>query len=217
MRALALMTAVFLVGCTNQAPPLIPTEVWNLFPFDGERTWRYVNDDAPYNLQGEIVGSDQLPNNIRAYAVSYTKLCRFESKQCVTGDEVLNILWSSDPTEGVRIHSYSYEGVPVDLRPPLRIAPDATPPNIPTVTTTAGSTWTSVFTVITRCPSVATNDWSCGVFELSSDAPDGGVPLAGTFYAARGQGIVALDIAMDDYGLWENAESTCDGDCNGEW
>lgn len=216
MRAITLLSVLFMIGCDSPAPPPIRTEVWNLFPFDGQRTWRYVNDKAPYNIAAELIDSEALPN-VNVYAVSFTKLCRFEGKSCVTGDEILNIRWSSDPTLGVRIHAYTFEDFVVPMQPPMQITEDTAVSGEDSITTIDGVQWTSTFEGIFTCPSTQSNDWQCGLFEVVAAPEEDGSPLAGSYYAARGQGLVAFDLAMDDYGLWQDGGTTCKGDCNGSW
>ena len=218
MRTIALGSVLLLTACgNNQGPTLVRTTVWNLFPFDGQRTWDFVNEsnEAPYRLMGSIVGDPDIVGRRSVYAVSYVKECRFQGEDCVDGDEVLNLRWSSDPSDGVLLHGFTTDGFFSRLRPPVMLTSDTAQRNEVFTTTSGELEWSSTFLGIQDCPVTFTNEWQCGVFELSTNAEEP-VPVEGTIWAVRGHGIVGMELA-GDYGLWRLANDGCTGECDGEW
>jgi hypothetical protein len=222
-----------LAGCPANGPLYSGVQTHELFPFDCERTWEYTSTDT--TLAYKLVAlSDTPPEKdgaLNVYTLRYTSECFGADPECVDGEVLRKIQWSSTTGEGVLIHGFALgEGAITKLDPPVQLGlasmekaldPEAPGPGSFAETTTGGATWTSVMVEIESCPVRMSVDWDdCYVFELSTDGGDG-IPLAGTYWAIGGQGVVAFEVAGDT-GQWQASSTSADesedmGACDGEW
>lgn len=227
------MWALALIGCPGPAPGYPGVATYELFPFDCERTWEFTSTDTtvPYKL---VAVSDTPPEAVadtNVYTVRYSADCFGASCAYADGEVLRKIQWSSTISDGVHIHGFALgEGAIQKFDPPIQLAteymkkvvdPENPGPNEFAETVTGGATWTSVLTAIEHCPVAMSVDWDeCYRFELSTDGGDG-VPVAGTYWAIGGQGVVAMEVAGDS-GQWqasatEAVESDEMGACQGDW
>lgn len=224
----------WLAGCPAPGPSFPGASTYELFPYDCERTWEFTSTDTALAYKLVAVSDtppDTLEDGTNVYTLRYVKQCLGADPTCVDGDVVRKIQWSSRIGRGVFVHGYAEgDGAVTPFEPPLQIAlanmKKALDPENPTTgefaeTVTNGATWTSVLLTIEACPVDMAVDWDeCYVFEVSTDGGDG-APLAGTWWAIGGQGVVAFDVAGDT-GQWR-ASSTAAvpsdemGDCDGDW
>ncbi len=200
----------------------VGTDVYNAFPFDGDqRTWDFINVDktSPYFLTATTIGEPEVRDGTNVYAVSYRTRCRqLDSSECIDGEELRNIRWSSDASDGVFIHAYTFEESLVRLDPPLQVAFDVMRPGTSITTQTAGIEWISTYEGQESCPS--TNQLanaSCAKFTIEApNAANEGEGVAGTYWAVPGRNVVAIDW-LGDIGLWEHRDDDCFGECDGRW
>ncbi len=221
MRTLALLGISVLSGCLGGTDdPSGPVDnVWKMFPFDGQRTWEYINvdDTVTWTLVGTMQ-SDQpiLKDGLNVYTIDYTKHCVGTDSDCVEGELVRTVAWSSDPVDGVHIHRWEQDGAPLAFEPPVKLAGSDMATGEPTETATTGALWTSELVDLEECPVYLTVvDWPlCGRFHLTGE----GVGLPGDYWAVRSAGIVAMELT-DGMPRWELLATDCTPDegCDGVW
>jgi hypothetical protein len=181
----------------NTPPPPIGTDVWELFPFDGQRTWTYTSTDAAvgYRLVATSTGEGEDLGDATGYRV------RYDSD---AGDALFELVWSSDTVDGVRVHEI--DGVAQD--PPVVVATD----DMNRDDAVTSGAWTSTFDGFVQCPIAMAADWpECGELVVAGEGS-----LAGTWWAARGNGVAAFEPAGGS-GRWELSSAACEGDCDGSW
>jgi len=212
------IVALVLAGCAGTGLPPGGTIVWESFPYDGQRTWEYVNDEMTYRLVVEIFGPGE-PGllDTTVYTLHYKQDCFGNDPSCVTG-EILRIMkWSSDPTKGVMVHGFGDLLAMQDFDPPIQISADDADRGDTWTTTTGGANWTSTFNGIGECQIAMDQTWpSCFIFEITTDAGEG-YPLAGTWWSAQANGVATMEIATET-GIWELNDFWCDEPgCGTQW
>jgi hypothetical protein len=160
------------------------------FPFDGSRSWEYVNvddDTVPYKLIATLIGSEDL-DGVRIYEVEFQREC-VGAAECEPGHD--HSIWMSSDGDGVRVHRWGDAGAtPVDFDPPLALADGSMVVDDSVSTTTIGSTWTTTFAAMEACPVQWTDEWDeCAKFTVDAGGTDH--PLVGTWWAVTGYNIVA--------------------------
>lgn len=206
------------VACSGAQPILGGTPVWDLFPFDGERTWEYTSTDLelPYKLVAESILEPEKKGTMNVYTVNYWTECVGNSDTCVDGDIIRSVKWSSDVIDGVFLHAYDVGDGFVVFDPPVQLALKEMLRDDSVDTQTDGTLWTSTFNGITDCPEALTTDWpECGELELTVDSGDG-IPLAGKYWATKGNGLAGMELAGEN-GQWQLSSIDCQGECDGEW
>lgn len=212
------MLLSLLLACAGNSPTYIGSVVWDTFPFDGERTWEFTSSDTTltYKL---VATSDQEPeavDGVNRYVVDYWTRCLGADEECVDGESLRTIQWSSDVSGGVFVHGYSEGGGAfAQLTPPLHVAKDVMKRDEVLETVTGGATWTSTMVGEDTCPVLLADDWNCVIFDIASDTGDG-YPLAGRYWTVKGTGFSAMEIATET-GQWQLSSTECEGDCDGEW
>lgn len=210
--------AVGLGGCGGYNQEFGGSPVWQMFPFDGERTWDYISTDTalPYKTIVTSVDEPEVVGGTNVYALTYVTECFGASETCVDGTVIRRMQWSSTVSDGVFIYSYDSGDGYVELDPPLHFAEDSAKKGDAIVTETAGATWTSTMQGIEACPIRLTADWpECGLFEVTVDVGEG-YPLVGKYWATKGNGIAAFELATEA-GQWQLSDIDCQGECDGKW
>lgn len=191
-----LLGAMVGVGC-NEAPFTFsgtPTEL--MFPFDGERSWKYrsTSADVPYELYGEMLPEPESLDGKNVYTINYFKDC-FRDVDCVQDDLVFALRMSNTSPDGVFFHGYDDGDGSVTLAEPVHIAAREAMRNEVKETTTEGRVFASEFLGPTDCADhvIVNSQWECNIFEVTADSPL--FPLTGSFYAVNSQGIVAMQFA----------------------
>lgn len=209
-----------LMGCKPPGIILQPTDLWDMFPFDGQRTWEYqsTNVDLPYKLIATSNLEPDKKGNINIYTVQYWTECVGADPECVDGEVLYQIKWSSTVTDGTQIHAYDVGNGFIELDPPLLLAPEEGMLRDDVVETeTGGQLWTSTYKGIQSCPIAMTAEWDqCAVLEVVTEGD--GAPIAGTYWVTRGNGTAALELAHEE-GQWQLASIDCEPleDCDGTW
>lgn len=213
------MLALSLVGCSGSAPLLGGTPIWELFPFDGERTWEYTSTDTslPYLIVAQSNLEPERKGDVNIYTVNYSTDCFGNSDTCVDGEIVRSIKWSSSVLDGVFFHAYDVGNGFVDLSPPVQLGAKEMLKDESVETTSDNTVWTSTFLGIEACPEALTADWpECGSLEIVAEGNSDGSPLAGQYWATKGNGVAGFHLA-DEGGTWQLSSIDCTGTCDGEW
>lgn len=202
-------------GCPQDPPLNTGSEMEPYFPFDGRRSWQFINEDAlAYDyLQLATLSEDFETIDVdgattQAYTLTFVKDCVNDDTGCADGTVDGAPLWamqiSADSLKGVLVHSYSVgDAALTPLDPPLRISPARQVIGGSEETSTDGVDFSSTFTGYEDCPVQRDVRWpECVRFDI-----DGGGathPLVGTFWAITTYGIVSFDLGGS--GLWKGRD-----------
>jgi hypothetical protein len=174
----------------------------DFFPFDGQRSWEFVNDDAslPYKLTAALdpVYEEQNEGVTRVFTIEYAMECVSTDAGCEDGPyRTRYVKMSSDSTYGTLLYGYDSEASgPVQFSPPVVFTDANSKVGQVEETETGGTTWTSTFSSIEPCPVKNTDQWDeCVHFVL--DDGGAGTPLAGEYWAVAGYNVVAMQLAED--------------------
>jgi len=200
------------------------TPMSTLFPFDGLRTWEFIHSDTAvtYKLEAAMRRDSEKDGTINIYTVDYAKRCVAADDSCVDGEILWSLEWSSDTTEGVRIHGSNVgddESTWVMYEPPIVLALSEMKVDDVVETTTAGHTFSSTLFNFESCPVYLQAEWEdCAHIIISDVGGDqlSGYPIAGEYWAIAGRNVVAIDLETDE-GLWQLSKDECEGECNGSW
>jgi hypothetical protein len=214
--------ALLMLGaCKGYPPSFSGSPVWQMFPFDGERTWTYISTDTtlPYKLVAHSTGEPEVVGGDNVYTIEYTSSCFGADPSCIDGEVLRRVKWSSNVTDGVFVHAWAEgDDAFVDLEPPIHVTLDDMKRGETLETTTAGAVWTSTMSGIEECPIALSAAWDeCGRFEVSVEGTDG-YPVAGAYWATVGNGIAAMELATET-GVWQLSDLDCqtENDCDGTW
>lgn len=215
-----MLFALALFGCGGPGYTYGGSEVWQLFPFDGTRTWEYISTDTSlsYKLLVTSIGEAEAIDGTNVYTLDYTTECVAADPDCVDGEILWKLRWSSDPTDGVLIHAFDVGAGMQDIVPPMQMTFDTMKKGEVAETTTGGANWTSTMLGTESCPIAMAANWEeCGLFEVAVDAGDG-FPMAGKWWATKGNGVAAMELATQT-GRWELSDLACEPieECDGNW
>lgn len=208
-----------LAGCGGNSFEFGGSPVWELFPFDGERTWEYISTDQAlsYKLKVTSLLEPEVIGGVNVYTVDYTTECVRNDEECITGTVLYQLRWSSTVTDGVQLHGFSVDGGQLQaFEPPILVTePDAERDDA-FVTDAAGFTWTSTLLGVEECPISLNASWDeCSLFEIVAEGGDGW-PIAGKYWMTKGNGTAAMEIT-GEAGRWELSDLECAGECDGRW
>jgi len=214
-----LAAATALIGCEPANPLDFPgIKTHGLFPFDGDRTWEYLNDtddEIGFRLVARTVGSRRVDGD-NVYTVEYLIDCHTNDPACVTGTVLRTVDWASVIGDGVFIHGYTADDAIVEFSPPVQVANSPMKFGDVSTSTTGGADWTSTMGSTEVCPTKATLNWTeCYTFVVATTGASG-FPLAGKYWAAGGENVTAMELD-NGLGLWKLDDRSCEGDCFGEW
>lgn len=215
----------FLLCACGGAPPVFDGEEGaSFFPFDGSRTWEFINADDAVTYKLVLVQQpDPTSSPVgNVYSIQHHIECVAADPGCVDGEVVRTVRWSSVGTDGAFLHGALVGGVDTVVKPPITVADE----NVlveedPWLTSTSDGDWSSDLVLKEACPVVITSDWeSC----LRFDVDDAGTSslhdhVAGSYWANYGYNVVAFDLTDDGLGRWELSSVVCPDDdpCDGEW
>jgi hypothetical protein len=209
---------ITVAGCQESIPTYDGVGLHDLFPFDGERTWTFLNEDIDVShfLTGVLTPEPEHRGEHSVYRVDYGTDCRAEDPDCIEGEVLRTLLWSSSSEHGVFLHGYELGEAAIDFDPPVQVAARKGKRGDSWTTTTAGASWTSTFVGMEWCPVDMAVEWSdCGHFEISTTTGDGH-PVVGDYWAKYGYNVVAVSVPGDP-GMWQLSDHDCAGDCSGIW
>jgi hypothetical protein len=191
-------------GCEAAPPTYTGFNMDDFFPFDGERTWEYVNDDPTiaYHVKAALDSEPQVleGNAQRAYTINYTIECFAADPSCVEGDpfRVRALTISSDLSFGTMIHSVDMTETGIEAFDPT-VALTGPKGKVTDVweTDSGGVSWVSTFTMLTDCEVPYTDEWTnCITLDVDDDGdsatPPSAHPLHGTWIAVPGYNVVAF-------------------------
>lgn len=179
------------------------------FPFDGERTWEFVNTDTTlgYKLKATLDSTPTMEGAQEVYSVTYETLCVGDDTTGCTDTWLRDVLWSSDGIEGTFIWGYDTASGTTTYDPPLQITETDQLANSVVTTQTNGATYSVTFHGITNCPVVWTTEWENRCAQFTIDDGGAGDELAGDLWAITQYNVVGLQLA-DDPGTWQLSYAT---------
>jgi hypothetical protein len=193
-----------LVGCEPTPPTYNGFVMEDFFPFDGDRTWEFVNDDPTlsYHVIATLDPVFEAAENgaQHIYTINYTIECFAEDPSCVTGDpfRVRAIRMSSDQSFGTLIHSVDFTDTGIEtFDPKIELTGKNGKPGDVWTTDTAGFTFASRFDHKADCDVPYTDQWTdCVTILVDGDGTDnvanveGGHPLFGEWTAVTGYNVI---------------------------
>lgn len=213
-RTLWIAATLALMGCENrQTLRFDGDDIWEYFPFNGDRTWTYQSTDTsiPYRLIGTTGESELLEDErTRVYLVEYTYDCLGSSSPCDvdedddgTPDIETEVQWtlriSSDSASGTRI--FGYDDTTFD--PPIRLASAKMDLGAELVTESGGTTFTSTYVEQVTCPAPYWGEnppEDCVHFTL--DDGGAGTGLAGDYWSIYQFSLTAMQFEGEE-GQWQ--------------
>jgi hypothetical protein len=213
-----------LMGCPQTGPIFSGEDSSIYFPFDGSRTWEFINADPSVTYKLVVT---QLPDPASSdfgnvYSLEQRVACVAADPDCLDQELVRTTLWSSSGTKGVFLHGVIVGGTETTVKPPITVADEEMlVDEEPWETATSDGSWTSDLVLKEPCPVVLSTDWdSCAVFEVD-DAGTSSIHdnAAGTYWANVGYNVVAFDLTDDGLDRWELSSVVCPDDdpCDGVW
>ena len=187
----------------------------DFFPFDGERTWTFVQEGVEHHLEAKLntAFATVEGDNTRIYDVDYSLVCPEGSEETCTpaAHRFSKIRWSAGSGDGALIHGIVGENGEQTFDPPIALTDDRGSIGSVVTTETGGATFIGRFDDIVPCPISYTDEWEqCIKVRLDDDddaATPGNHPLHGDYYAVAGYNIVAMQLT-DDAALWELYDTT---------
>lgn len=185
MRATPVRLATFaplalLLACDGGESQYGGHNVYEYYPLDKERSWKYAMDDdsAGYILEVEKVASvDQ--QGVEVATLEYRKQ---------DSDLLYSVDWSSSSASGVLIYGYTVQGGDtVSFDTPVQFADYQMQAGDQVMTETNGMTFTATFQGIEECSNLWTSEvWDCAHVTLDDGDGDDmtGPPFAGDWWGA---------------------------------
>lgn len=177
--------AALALACTGSTTTYPGDRIYEYFPLEGERRWRYAmeDDSAGYLLEVE---------KIDGTVIDGSEVVTLEYRRSDTLDLLYTTVWSSDEAGGILIYSSEVQGGDSKTySPPVQFAEYQMRGGDEVVTETGGMTFTSTYVAKEECPNLWVSDvWEC--LHINIDDGDGddmvGAPFAGDWWIAGSWG-----------------------------
>jgi hypothetical protein len=157
---------------------------YEYFVFDGERTWKYRQDDLSIEWRMEARKSGVVDKgSTQVVTIDYGVLDPAEL--------LYSIDWSSDSSNGIQVHGYSVEdGDAVTFDTPVSMSDYRMVPGDMVETVTNGVTYTAELVGVESCANDwVTDPWECLHFSISDGVDDASsAPFVGDWWLAADWG-----------------------------
>lgn len=156
-RVLALAGLGGLAACTGEPRYQYQGyQVYEHFPLDGDRNWKYSQDDkkVKWLLEVDKVQPSEVVGDHEIVTLDYSR--------GDTGDLLYSVKWSSDSSDGVLIHAFTETGgEDVTFDPPIVFGGYQMASGDSVSTSTNEGDYTATFVAIEGCPNHWVSDWDC--------------------------------------------------------
>ena len=185
MRTSLLLGGLLLPACDGQDQfQYAGHNTYEYFALDGQRTWKYRQDDlsVEWNMEATKSGTVDV-GNYKVVTIDYGVLDPAEL--------LYSINWSSDSSSGILIHGYTVEGgASVSFETPVALSEYRMVPGDIVETTTDGLTYTAELIGVETCENDwVTEPWECLHFSISDGVDnETSAPFVGDWWLAADWG-----------------------------
>ena len=180
MRLSLFVGGLMMTACDNDNYQYAGHNTYEYFVYDGERTWKYRQDDLSIEWRMEARKSGVVEKgSTQVVTIDYGVLDPSEL--------LYSIDWSSDSSNGIQIHGYSVEdGDTVAFDTPVSMSEYRMVPGDIIETTTNGVTYTAELVGVESCENDwVTEPWDCLHFSISDGVDDASsAPFVGDWWLA---------------------------------
>ncbi len=184
MRGSILLIGALFVGCEGSSYDYAGHNTYEYFALDGQRTWKYRQDDLSIEWRMEVTKtSTEDRNGTEVVTLDYSVLDPAEL--------LYSIEWSSDSSDGILIHGYRIEeGYSASFTEPMIVAEYRMNPGDVVESVADGVTYTSTLVGVETCENDWVVDpWDCLHFSISDGVDgEGSAPFVGDWWFAADWG-----------------------------
>lgn len=184
MRTSLLIGGLLLSACDQDQFQYAGHTTYDYFALDGQRTWKYRQDDLDIGWRMEASKSGTVTvGNTQVVTIDYGVLDPSEL--------LYSIDWSADSVGGIQVHGYSVEdGGAVSFETPVVFAEHRMIPGDIVETTTDGLTYTAELVGVETCENDwVTDPWDCLHFNISDGVDsESSAPFVGDWWLAADWG-----------------------------
>jgi len=184
MRLTLFVGGLMMTACDTDNYQYAGHNTYEYFALDGQRTWKYRQDDLTIEWRMEASKSGTVEKgNYDVVTIDYGVLDPAEL--------LYSIDWSSDSSKGIAIHGYSVEdGDTVAFETPVALSEYRMVSGDLVETTTDGITYVSELVGVELCENDwVTDPWECLHFNISDGVDDStSAPFVGDWWLAADWG-----------------------------
>ena len=184
MRLSLFVGGLMMTACDTDNYQYAGHNTYEYFVYDGERTWKYRQDDLSIEWRMEARKSGVVEKgSTQVVTIDYSVLDPSEL--------LYSIDWSSDSSNGIQVHGYSVEdGDTVAFDTPVSMSEYRMVPGDIIETTTNGVTYTAELVGVESCENDwVTEPWECLHFRVSDGVDDASsAPFVGDWWLAADWG-----------------------------
>ena len=184
MRLSLFVGGLMMTACDNDNYQYAGHNTYEYFVYDGDRTWKYRQDDLGIEWRMEARKSGVVDkDSTQVVTIDYGVLDPSEL--------LYSIDWSSDSSNGIQVHGYSVEdGDTVAFDTPVSMSEYRMVPGDTIETVTNGVTYTAELVGVESCANDwVTDPWECLHFSISDGVDDASsAPFVGDWWLAADWG-----------------------------
>lgn len=184
MRLSLFIGGLMMTACDTDNYQYAGHNTYEYFVFDGERTWKYRQDDLSIEWRMEARKSGVVDKGT-------TQVVTIDYGVLDPAELLYSIDWSSDSSNGIQIHGYSVEdGDAVNFDTPVSMSDYRMVPGDIVETVTNGVTFTAELVGVESCENDwVTEPWECLHFSISDGVDDASsAPFVGDWWLAADWG-----------------------------
>jgi hypothetical protein len=184
MRLSLFIGGMMMTACDTDNYQYAGHNTYEYFVFDGERTWKYRQDDLSIEWRMEARKSGVVDKGT-------TQVVTIDYGVLDPAELLYSIDWSSDSSNGIQVHGYSVEdGDAVNFDTPVSMSDYRMVPGDIVETVTNGVTFTAELVGVESCENDwVTEPWECLHFSISDGVDDASsAPFVGDWWLAADWG-----------------------------
>lgn len=184
MRLSLFIGGLMMTACDTDNYQYAGHNTYEYFVFDGERTWKYRQDDLSIEWRMEARKSGVVDKGT-------TQVVTIDYGVLDPAELLYSIDWSSDSSNGIQVHGYSVEdGDAVNFDTPVSMSDYRMVPGDIVETVTNGVTFTAELVGVESCENDwVTEPWECLHFSISDGVDDASsAPFVGDWWLAADWG-----------------------------
>jgi hypothetical protein len=184
MRLSLFVGGLMMTACDTDNYQYAGHNTYEYFVFDGERTWKYRQDDLSIEWRMEARKSGVVDKGT-------TQVVTIDYGVLDPAELLYSIDWSSDSSNGIQVHGYSVEdGDAVNFDTPVSMSDYRMVPGDIVETVTNGVTFTAELVGVESCENDwVTEPWECLHFSISDGVDDASsAPFVGDWWLAADWG-----------------------------